>query len=64
VSTKLIERRLTDLQRRMATLEAEVKRKPRGTWRDLIGWAKGDSLRREAARMGAEWRAKANRQGK
>ncbi len=64
VSTKLIERQLADLQKRVTTLEAKVERTPRGRWRDLIGWEKDDELFREAVRAGAAWRAKANLEGK
>jgi len=61
MSTKLIEQQLADLQKRVAVLETQ--RKPRGSWQDLIGWTKEDHLFREAAKLGAAWRAKANRRG-
>ncbi|MES2708035.1 MAG: hypothetical protein V4726_15695 [Verrucomicrobiota bacterium] len=40
------------------------ERKPKGSWEQLIGWSKDDDLLREAARLGAEWRAEANEEGK
>jgi len=48
----------------MANLEAKLNRTPPGKWRDLIGWEKDDELFREAVRAGAEWRVRANRQGR
>jgi len=61
MSTKLIEQHLTDLQRRVASLEAAVKPRPRDAWKQIIGISKGQPLDREAARLGAEWRAKENK---
>ena len=61
MSTKLIEQHLTDLQRRVASLEAAVKPRPRDAWKQIIGISKGQRLDREAARLGAEWRAKENK---
>lgn len=61
VSIKLIERQLTDLQNRVVNLEAQVKGKPRDAWKQIIGTSKGQGLDREAARLGAEWRAKENK---
>src|SRR5438874_8644236 len=60
MSTKLIERHLSDLQRRVASLEAAVKPRPRDAWKQIIGISKGQRLDREAARLGAEWRGKEN----
>ena len=61
MSTKLIEQHLTDLQRRVASLEAAVKPRPRDAWKQIIGISKGQPLDREVARLGAEWRAKENK---
>ena len=61
MSTKLIEQHLTDLQRRVASLEAAVKPLPRDAWKQIIGISKGQRLDREAARLGAEWRVKENK---
>lgn len=35
---------------------------PKDAWKKTIGWAKGCPIYDEAVRMGAEWRAEANRQ--
>jgi hypothetical protein len=37
--------------------------KPKDSWKKLIGRAKNDELSPEAYRLGAEWRAKMNREG-
>ena len=65
MSTETIEQKLTEIERRMAALEAMVgQRQPRGAWREVIGWEEDDSLFREAVRLGAEWREKANAEGR
>ncbi|MDB6032830.1 MAG: hypothetical protein JWM16_3168 [Verrucomicrobiales bacterium] len=61
MSTKLIEQQLSDLQKRVADLETVVKRKPRDAWKQIIGTSKGQNLDREAAKLGATWRAKQNK---
>lgn len=38
--------------------------KPKGSWKKLIGRAKNDELSLEAYRLGAEWRARMNREGR
>ena len=57
----MIEQQLAELQKRVATLEAGLKRPPRGAWRQIIGTSKGHPLDQEAARLGAAWRAKENK---
>ena len=64
MSTKVIEQQLTDLQKRVAGLEAAVRRGPREGWKQIIGISKGQALDREAARLGAKWRMKENNRGK
>ena len=61
MSTKVIEQHLTDLQRRVADLEAAIKPRPRDGWKQIVGISKGQTLDRQAARLGAEWRAKENK---
>ena len=61
MSTKVIEQQLSDLQRRIASVEAAVRRRSRERWKQIIGISKGQRLDREAARLGAEWRMKENR---
>ena len=38
--------------------------KPKGSWKNLIGRMKDCDLRDEAFRLGAEWRAQMNREGR
>lgn len=38
--------------------------KPKDSWKKLIGRAKNDDLSLEAYRLGAEWRARMNHEGK
>ena len=57
MSTETIEQRLTELTNRVERLEEKVKPIAKPNWREAIGTAKGDELDREAARLGAEWRA-------
>ena len=38
--------------------------KPKDWWKKLIGRAKNDDLSQEAYRLGAEWRARMNREGR
>ncbi len=65
MSTELIEQKLAELERRMEAVEAKTfDRKPKGAWREIIGWEEDDELFREAVRLGAEWRAKANAEGR
>ena len=59
----MMEQKLAELQQRVEKLEAEKKPAAKGGWRDVIGFAKDDDLFREAMRLGAEWRAKANKEG-
>jgi hypothetical protein len=61
MSTKLIEEQITDLQRRVASIEGTVNLKPRDAWKQIIGISKGQSLYRQAARLGAQSRKKENR---
>lgn len=60
VSTKMIEQELSEVKKRLAKLEAHVARKPSQGWRAIIGTSEGDALDREAARLGAEYRATEN----
>ena len=65
MSTELIEQKLAELERRMEAVEAKTfDKKPKGAWREIIGWEQDDELFREAVRLGAEWRAKANAEGR
>lgn len=59
-----MEQTLADLQLRVERLEANRQPAAKGSWREMIGFAKDDDLFREAMRLGAEWREKANREGR
>ena len=61
MSTKMIEQELAEVKKRLAKLEAQVARKPSQAWREIIGTLEPDDLSREAARLGAEYRAKQNK---
>jgi hypothetical protein len=63
MSTQLIEQKLSDLQKRVEDLERKVQ-PSKGTWRDAIGFARNDELFDEAMRLGAEWRDRANQEGR
>ena len=65
MSTDAIATKLAELERRLEALEATAfERKPKRAWRELIGSQVDDELFREAARLGAEWRAKSNAEGR
>ena len=59
-----MEQTLVDLQRRVERLETTRKPAAKGRWREVIGFAKDDDLFRKAMRLGAEWRVKANQEGR
>jgi hypothetical protein len=64
MSTEMLEQKLAELQQRVETLEAKVKPASKGSWRDAIGFAKNDALFDEAMKLGAQWREKANVEGR
>ena len=65
MSTDAIATKLAELERRLEALEAQTfEHKPKGAWRKVIGSQVDDELFREAARLGAEWRAKSNAEGR
>ena len=64
MSTEIIEQELATLKQRVAKLEATVDHKPQEAWKKIVGAAKDDDLFEEAMKLGAEWRAKANEEGK
>ena len=57
----MIEQELAEVKMRLAKLEAQVAKKPGQAWREIVGTMKDDALSREAARLGAEYRARQNR---
>ena len=66
MSTEVIEQKLAELSRRIEDLEARRDAKPvaKDSWRDAVGAMKDCDLFDEAMRLGAEWRAKANAEGR
>ena len=64
MSTEIIEQELATLKQRVAKLEATVEDKPQDAWKKIVGAAKDDDLFEEAMKLGAEWRAKANEEGR
>ena len=60
----MIEQELANLKQRLEKLEGKVEQKPGDAWKEIVGAAKDDDLFEEAMRLGAEWRAKANREGR
>ena len=59
-----MEQTIADLQRRVKKLEASSQPAAKGSWREAIGFAKDDNLFRKAMKLGAEWRVKANQEGR
>ena len=57
----MIEEQLAELRKRVANLEAKEQRGAREAWKQMIGTSKGHALDREAAKLGAAWRAKENK---
>jgi hypothetical protein len=62
MSTKAIEQELLKLQARVNHLEARVASLPEQGWRAAFGMLKGSKFAREAARLGAEYRTRQNKQ--
>ena len=57
MSTEAIEQKLVELTDRVERLEKKAKPVAKPNWREAIGTSVGDEMDREAARLGAEWRA-------
>ncbi|MCF7788961.1 MAG: hypothetical protein K9N47_22745 [Prosthecobacter sp.] len=61
MSTKVLEKTITDLKRRVAKIEASMSPSGRG-WKKIAGAAKEDHHFAEAMRLGAKWRKQANQE--
>ncbi|OYW76434.1 MAG: hypothetical protein B7Z37_08885 [Verrucomicrobia bacterium 12-59-8] len=61
MSTKVLEKTITDLKRRVAKIEASMSTS-RGGWKKIAGAAKDDQHFAEAMRLGAKWRKQANQE--
>jgi hypothetical protein len=66
MTAELIEQKFTELTRRVAALEAKtgLKRLTNDAWREAVGAMKDCDLFDEALRLGAEWRTRANDNGR
>ena len=64
MSTEMLEQKVTELTARIEKLEEKAGHVPKGAWRQLIGSQEDDELFRDAVRLGAEWRARANAEGR
>ena len=60
MSIELLEHEIAELKQRVAKLEARQKPVAKPTWREAFGAMKDDEMSREAARLGAEYRAQEN----
>ena len=64
----MIEQQWADLQQRVEKLEAartpSEEHPPRDRWQEAFGAMKDCEHSNEAMQFGAEWRAKANREGR
>jgi hypothetical protein len=61
MSTKVLEKTITDLQRRVAEIESKMNGVT-GGWKKIAGAAKTDQHFAEAMKLGAKWRKQANRE--
>ena len=64
MSIELMECEIAELKQRMDKLEAKAKPVAKTTWRDAVGAMKDCDLLDEAVRLGAQWRDKANTEGR
>ena len=77
MNTELLENEVADLKARVALLEQVLStREPqpfatgsprpqaKSTWRKIVGSVKDSESHREAMRLGAEWRARMNAEGR
>lgn len=60
MSIETMEREIAELKQRLEKVEAKVRPLPSQRWRAVVGSVKPNDLTREAARLGAEWRAEEN----
>lgn len=59
-----MEREIAELKQRMNQLETKTKPAAKATWREAVGAMKDCDLLDEAVRLGAQWREKANDEGR
>lgn len=61
MSSKVLEKTISDLKRRVAKIEASMSTHRAG-WKKIAGAAKEDNHFSEAMRLGAKWRKQANQE--
>ena len=64
MSTEVIEQKLAEMNRRLERLETREQTRSKPDWREAVGAMKDCDLFEEAMRLGAEWRAQANADGR
>lgn len=62
MTSKALQQKGDDLQRRVTELESKFAVKPKEGWMRIAGAAENDRHFPEAMRLGAEWRKKANKE--
>ncbi len=60
----MLEQEITALKQRVEAIEKQVINQPRGGWEAIAGKARDDDLFEEAMKLGAEWRTRANPEGR
>jgi len=64
MSLEMLESEVAALKQRLDKLEGKEKQVAKPTWRDAVGAMKDCDLLDEAVRLGEQWRAKANSEGR
>lgn len=64
MNMELVESEIAALKERVDKLEAKTKPVAKQTWREAVGAMKDCDLLDEAVRLGAQWREKANSEGR
>lgn len=62
MSTKTLEKKLTELQRRVAEIETKIGTGAKPGWEKIAGAASQDQHLEEAMKLGKQWRKKANQE--
>ena len=64
MSTETLEQELAALKQRVEMLEAKTRPVAKSMWLEAAGTQEDDEVYRQAVRLGAEWRAQMNAEGK
>lgn len=62
MSTKSLEKKLTELQQRVAEIETKMGNSGKPGWQKVAGAASQDRHLDEALKLGKQWRKKANQE--